>query len=69
MGKTPRKPTQTPFRSHETHNEWLRTRTRTPAVEGERLTDCATRPPIIIIGIIVIIIIIIIIIRPTSISI
>ena len=45
-GEKPReKPTQTPFRPHpETHMERPRRELGTPAVGGERLTTCATRP-------------------------
>ena len=33
------------FVHHETHMEWPRRELATPAVGGERLTACATRPP------------------------
>ena len=34
------------FVHHETHMEWPRRELGTPAVGGERLTPCATRPPL-----------------------
>ena len=37
------------FVHHETHMEEPRCKLRTPAVGGERLTACATRPPTVII--------------------
>ena len=39
------KPTQTPFRPPRNPQGVTKTRTRDPAVGGERLTACATRPP------------------------
>ena len=39
------KPTQIPFRPPETRMEGPRRELGTPAVGGERLTACATRPP------------------------
>ena len=44
-GKTPRKPTQIVFRPPGNPLEVTETRTRNPAVGGERLTACATSPP------------------------
>ena len=40
------KPTQPRFVNHETHMEGPRRELGTPAVGGERLTACATRPPV-----------------------
>ena len=42
------------FVHHETHMEGPRRELRTPAVGGERLTACATRPPNILVKIIII---------------
>ena len=39
------KPTQTPCRPTRNPHGVTETRTREPAVGGERLTACATRPP------------------------
>ena len=39
------KPTQTPFRPPRNPHGGTETRTRDPAVGGERLTACATKPP------------------------
>ena len=45
-GRSPKKNLPRPrFVHHETHMEWPRRELGTPAVEGERLTACATRPP------------------------
>ena len=47
-GKSPEKYLpRTRFVHHETHMEWPRRDLGTPAVGGERLTACATRPPYI----------------------
>ena len=44
-GRNPEKNLPRPrFVHHETHTEGPRRELRTPAVGGERLTDCATRP-------------------------
>ena len=48
-GRNPAKNLLKPrFFHHETHMEWPRRDLGTPAVGGERLTACATRPPFII---------------------
>ena len=48
-GRNPEKNLPRPrFVHHETHMEWPRRELGTPAVRGERLTACATRPPQII---------------------
>ena len=45
-GRNPEKNLPRPrFVHHETHMEWPRLELGTPAVGGERLTACATRPP------------------------
>ena len=45
-GRNPEKNLPRPrFVHHETHMQWPRRELGTPAVEGERLTACATRPP------------------------
>ena len=45
-GRNPEKNLPIPrFVHHETHMETPRRELRTPAVRGERLTACATRPP------------------------
>ena len=45
-GRNPKKHLPRPrFIHHETHMEEPRRELGTPAVEGERLTACATRPP------------------------
>ena len=45
-GRNPEKNLPIPcFVHHETHMEWPRRALGTPAVGGERLTACATRPP------------------------
>ena len=49
VGETGRNPVKNlpwpRFVHHETHMEWSRRELGTPAVGGERLTACATRPP------------------------
>ena len=49
VGENGRNPEETlprpRFVHHETHMEWPRRELGTPAVGGERLTACATRPP------------------------
>ena len=60
-GKTGDTPPRPRFVHHETHMEWPRRELGTPAVGGERLTACATRPPNNEIMIIMMMIIIIII--------
>ena len=48
-GSNPEKNLPRPrFVHHETHMEWPRRELGTPAVGGERLTACATRPPLYI---------------------
>ena len=45
-GRNPAKNLPRPrFVHHKTHMEWQRRELGTPAVGGERLTACATRPP------------------------
>ena len=47
-GRNPEKNLPRPrFVHHETHMEGPRRELETPAVGGERLTACATRPPLI----------------------
>ena len=51
-GRNPAKNLPRPrFVHHETHMEWPRRELGTPAVRGERLTACATRPPLYFIDI------------------
>ena len=46
IGRNPMKNLPRPrFVHHETHMEWPRRELGTPAVGGERLTACTTRPP------------------------
>ena len=50
-GRNPEKNLPRPrFVHHETHMEEPRRELGTPAVGGERLTACATRPPTVIIN-------------------
>ena len=47
-GRNPEKNLPRPrFGHHETHMEGPRRELGTPAVGGERLTACATRPPVV----------------------
>ena len=45
-GRNPAKNLPRPQNIHETHMEGPRRELGTPAVGGERLTACATRPPV-----------------------